>query len=111
MQYLQGEDVFCKPPVAQRTNPQQTHLMQKGRLRFCTEAGLSLRESVEIIAHRCSVVLLDDLYNDGAEQRASKDIFHKVCLVQSAQNAQYKSCVKLPLQIPGGQAIIISYNE
>ena len=29
MQYLRGEDVFCKPPVAQRTNPQQTPLMQK----------------------------------------------------------------------------------
>ena len=29
MQYLLGEDVFCKPPVAQRTNPQQTPLMQK----------------------------------------------------------------------------------
>lgn len=29
MQYLRGEDVFCKPPVAQRVNPQQTPLMQK----------------------------------------------------------------------------------
>ena len=29
MQYLRGEDIFCKPPVAQRTNPQQTPLMQK----------------------------------------------------------------------------------
>ena len=41
----------------------------------------------------------------------AQGIFHKVCLVQSAQNAQYKSCAKLPLQIPGGQAIMISYNE
>lgn len=48
----------------------------------------------------------------GVEQQlASNGIFHKVCLVQAAQNAQYKSCAKLPLQIPGGQAIIISYNE
>ena len=38
----------------------------KGRLRFCTEAAFSLRKSVEIIAHRCSVVLLDDLYDDRA---------------------------------------------
>ena len=44
-------------------------------------------------------------------RRASKGIFHKVFLVQSAQNAQYKSCAKLPLQIPGGQAIMIPYNE
>ena len=46
-----------------------------------------------------------------AGRLASKGIFHEVFLVQSAQNAQYNSCAKLPLQIPGRQAIIISYNE
>ena len=41
----------------------------------------------------------------------AQGIFHKVFLVQSAQNAQYNSCAKLPLQIPDRQAIMISYNE
>ena len=46
-----------------------------------------------------------------AGRLASKGIFHEVFLVQSAQNAQYNSCAKLPLQIPDRQAIMISYNE
>ena len=46
-----------------------------------------------------------------AGRLASKGIFHEVFLVQSAQNVQHNSCAKLPLQIPGRQAIIISYNE
>ena len=35
----------------------------------------------------------------------------RLSLVQSAQNVQHNSCAKLPLQIPGRQAIMISYNE
>ena len=50
-------------------------------------------------------------YCTTAGRLASKGIFHEVCLVQSAQNVQHNSCAKLPLQIPGRQAIIISYNE
>ena len=32
MQHPQREDIFCKPPVAQRANSQQTPLMQKESL-------------------------------------------------------------------------------
>ena len=46
-----------------------------------------------------------------AGRLASKGIFHEVFFVQSAQNVPHNSCAKLPLQIPGRQAIIISYNE
>ena len=50
--------------------------------------------------------LTQNLQQPSAGRLASKDIFHKVFLVQPAQNAQQNSCAKLPLQIPGGQAML-----
>ena len=54
----------------------------KGRLRFCTEAAFSLRKSVEIIAHRRSVVLFDDLYDDGTVRLLG--LFHDLILCMVA---------------------------
>ena len=42
---------------------------------------------------------------------ASKVIFHKVCIVQYAQNDPQISCAKVPLQIGQRIGIMISYNE
>ena len=50
-------------------------------------------------------------YYNTNHSMASKVIFHKVCIVQYAQNDPQISCAKVPLQIGQRIGIMISYNE